>query len=758
MSGALRSASRRPGLLFASADGTSPHRLDGGPIRCGPAWSTDCRRVPPVAPTSRRARVPPRHRGAAGDRRRRRRRLPRRGCPGISGGFVGVDVFFVVSGFLITRLVLGELADTGTISLRRSGPAGPGGLLPASCLTVVVTVLSPSRCSRRWRCATSPSTRSASATFSANFVFAHRLGDYFGAQLGSSSPSPLLHFWSLAVEEQFYLCWPPLLVLLARRPRQYRRLVLAAIGVLAAAGFVLGVVADAGTGRRGRSSSCRPAWASCSPGPALAVVGTGLARDPGRGGGPARLGRPRRHRRVVLSARRGDAVAGRRRARCRCVGDDGRDRRRPAHARRAGAGVRARPSAAAVDRSPLLRPLPVALAGPRARRGRVGSADRRPSGSSSSPWRWPSSAVSVRLVEDPVRHSRYLVGRCRRAASPSARRCALVDRSASVGTCDRRSARSTAASRRPRPELVAAGPACRHADLDPTSTARRSIRPRPTTARRPTTAAAAATSTTAPAAPTTLATPDPPSRSARPARRVDAAHAAPGRRRVPRAVEPAPVARRGTQTVEAVRRRLRQHRDELDLQPCEYGMPGGDRTILLYGDSHAVQWFEPLEQIALQRGYRLVVLLKAGCPVADVDVPTPVLHYTCPPYRDRAITWIDEQPARPGGRRQLVHAVPGRRRGVGGGHRRDGRPPRRGRRTRVVLSATTRRASRIRRTACPRTSTTRRRAPPPAADAVRPDRISAEVVAAREHGVTFVDTTDWFCTDRRARRSSATCS
>ena len=68
---------------------------------------------------------------------------------------------------------------------------------------------------------------------------------------------------------------------------------------------------------------------------------------------------------------------------------------------------------------------------------------------------------------------------------------------------------------------------------------------------------------------------------------------------------------------------------------------GGGRTILLYGDSHAVQWFEPLEQIALQRGWRLVVLTKAGCPVAEVDVPTPVLHFTCPPYRDRAISWIE---------------------------------------------------------------------------------------------------------------------
>lgn len=62
------------------------------------------------------------------------------------------------------------------------------------------------------------------ARFVANIRFAVVLGDYFGAQLGELTPSPLLHFWSLAVEEQFHLVWPALMLLVARRPRQYRRL------------------------------------------------------------------------------------------------------------------------------------------------------------------------------------------------------------------------------------------------------------------------------------------------------------------------------------------------------------------------------------------------------------------------------------------------------------------------------------------------------------------------------------------------------
>ena len=195
------------------------------------------------------------------------------GVPFVSGGFVGVDVFFVVSGFLITRLVLAELAATGTISLRRFWGRRARRLLPASTLTVVVTVLFAQQVLPPLSLAMLAADTVAVATFSANFLFAHRLGDYFGAQLGASNPSPLLHYWSLAVEEQFYFCWPPLLVFLARRPSQYRRLVLTTIAVLAAAGMAVSVW----------WTSSRPSWAffllpsrigELLAGAALAVLGT----------------------------------------------------------------------------------------------------------------------------------------------------------------------------------------------------------------------------------------------------------------------------------------------------------------------------------------------------------------------------------------------------------------------------------------------------------------------------------------------------
>ncbi|MDP9464440.1 MAG: acyltransferase, partial [Actinomycetota bacterium] len=153
-----------------------------------------------------------------------------------SGGFVGVDVFFVLSGFLITRLLLSEVATTGTISLRRFWARRARRLLPASCVVVVVTLIAS-------QVLLSPIAQRrlavdavAAGGFMVNFVFAGRLGDYFASQVGQT-PSPLLHFWSLAVEEQFYLFWPLVLVALRRRPRRYRRLVTAMMIAVAVASF-----------------------------------------------------------------------------------------------------------------------------------------------------------------------------------------------------------------------------------------------------------------------------------------------------------------------------------------------------------------------------------------------------------------------------------------------------------------------------------------------------------------------------------------
>jgi peptidoglycan/LPS O-acetylase OafA/YrhL len=123
---------------------------------------------------------------------------------------VGVDVFFVISGFLITTQLVRELRETGRISLSGFYARRARRILPAATLTTIVTVvaagllLSPLAAIRVFGDAR------AAAVFGANIHFAARDADYFSADL---PPSPLQHYWSLSVEEQFYFVWPLLLVL-----------------------------------------------------------------------------------------------------------------------------------------------------------------------------------------------------------------------------------------------------------------------------------------------------------------------------------------------------------------------------------------------------------------------------------------------------------------------------------------------------------------------------------------------------------------
>jgi peptidoglycan/LPS O-acetylase OafA/YrhL len=129
---------------------------------------------------------------------------------GIPGGYVGVDVFFVISGFLITTQLVRELRETGRISFRGFYARRARRILPAATLTTIVTVvvagllLPPLAAIRVFGDAR------AAAMFGANVHFAARDADYFNADL---PPSPLQHYWSLSVEEQFYFVWPLLLVL-----------------------------------------------------------------------------------------------------------------------------------------------------------------------------------------------------------------------------------------------------------------------------------------------------------------------------------------------------------------------------------------------------------------------------------------------------------------------------------------------------------------------------------------------------------------
>jgi peptidoglycan/LPS O-acetylase OafA/YrhL len=125
------------------------------------------------------------------------------------GGFVGVDVFFVISGFLITGLLLREIASTGRISLsrfwsrrmKRLLPAAAAALAAAAAITVFLLPVTQRRVFG-WDII-------SAAGYFINWRLSDRSVDYMAEDVGSS---PVQHFWSLAVEEQFYVIWPLLIV------------------------------------------------------------------------------------------------------------------------------------------------------------------------------------------------------------------------------------------------------------------------------------------------------------------------------------------------------------------------------------------------------------------------------------------------------------------------------------------------------------------------------------------------------------------
>jgi peptidoglycan/LPS O-acetylase OafA/YrhL len=131
----------------------------------------------------------------------------------VPAGFVGVDVFFVISGYVITRMLAREHAETGRIDFAAFYARRVRRILPAFAVVVAVTLaLSTVLLVPEYRVAVAKSAAAAMA-MGANVYFQATTGGYWDA---SADQMPLLHLWSLAVEEQFYFVWPLLLALLLR--------------------------------------------------------------------------------------------------------------------------------------------------------------------------------------------------------------------------------------------------------------------------------------------------------------------------------------------------------------------------------------------------------------------------------------------------------------------------------------------------------------------------------------------------------------
>jgi peptidoglycan/LPS O-acetylase OafA/YrhL len=139
--------------------------------------------------------------------------------PYVNGGYIGVDVFFVISGYLITGLLMKEVETTGSINFLQFYARRGRRLLPAAALVLLVTLgagfftLAPVEQSSLAK------TAMTTSLYCSNFRFIHQKTDYLAAD---ANADPLLHTWSLAVEEQFYMFWP-LLILLGMRALSGRR-------------------------------------------------------------------------------------------------------------------------------------------------------------------------------------------------------------------------------------------------------------------------------------------------------------------------------------------------------------------------------------------------------------------------------------------------------------------------------------------------------------------------------------------------------
>ena len=157
----------------------------------------------------------------------------------VPGGFAGVDVFFVISGFLITRHLWRGYQRDGRVRLLDFWGRRARRLVPAAALVLGVTWVVARLVLPPGRLADTAGQIRASALYFQNWQLAHEAVDYLTS---NAAATPVQHFWSLSVEEQFYLVWPLLFVVAALAGRRHRCVVLAGLVVtLVAASLVYSV-------------------------------------------------------------------------------------------------------------------------------------------------------------------------------------------------------------------------------------------------------------------------------------------------------------------------------------------------------------------------------------------------------------------------------------------------------------------------------------------------------------------------------------
>jgi peptidoglycan/LPS O-acetylase OafA/YrhL len=465
------------------------------------------------------------------------------------GGFVGVDVFFVISGFLITQLLIGA----GGASLARFYARRVKRLMPQAVTVIVFVAIASWLVLSPLRAAAVAGDVTAAGLYGMNWRLAGASVDYFS----TATDGPLDHFWSLAVEEQFYAVWPLLLLLIAARAR------VLVVAVLTCASFAYAVHLTRVAPELAYFSAFARAW-ELGVGALLAILGWR---------GPAWLAWPGLAGIVV-------AVVG--------FGPD-----------------TAVPGVAALV--PVLGTAAVIAAA-----GGNGLLSRR-----------PVQAVGRRSYALYIWHWPVLVlaGSAWGPLSPAQALAAVLASAI--------------------PALVA----FRWIE-EPMRRSKLHVR-------RPVATLAVAVAGSALAVLSGLMLAD--TLSSPPALASSQAEGAPQLRRTGRLQASAAALR--PRPADASADRGRVYRDgclagehEVVSRSCVYGRPGGRRTMVLFGDSHAMQWFPALQQVARRRGWRLVVLTKAGCPPPEVRVVFTLSgrsYAECDAWRSYALRRIErtERPA-----------------------------------------------------------------------------------------------------------------